>query len=39
MTGHEVGAALGVALLLAIMAFVKMPSTHVTGGGGNLHMH
>ena len=72
MTGHEVGAALGVAVLsaapttagsltspagavagfsrafvaaaivavlLAVVAFVKMPSTHVTGGGGNLHMH
>jgi hypothetical protein len=71
MTGHEVGAALGVAVLsaapttassltarpeaspvlprvrpaaivavlLAVVAFVKMPSTHVTGGGGNRHMH
>ena len=28
-----------VAVLLAVVAFVKMPSTHVTGGGGNLHMH
>ncbi len=27
-----------VAVLLAVVAFVKMPSTHVTGGGGNLHM-
>ena len=72
MTGHEVGAARGVAVLsaapttagsltspagavagfsrafvaaaivavlLAVVAFVKMPSTDVTGGGGNLHMH
>ena len=71
MTGHEVGAALGVAVLsaappqpavsparpeplpvlprvrpaaivavlLAVVAFVKMPSTRLTGGGGNLHMH
>jgi hypothetical protein len=72
MTGHEVGAAPGVAVLsaapttagsltspagavagfsrafvaaaivavpLAVVAFVKMPSTHVTGPGGNLHMH
>lgn len=28
-----------VAGLLAVVAFVKMPSTHVTVGGGNLHMH
>ena len=71
MTGHEVGAALGVAVLsavataagiltspagvvagfsrafvataigavlLAVVAFVRMPSTRATGGG-NLHMH
>ena len=28
-----------VAALLAVVAFVQMPSTHVTGGGGNLHKH
>jgi integrase len=28
-----------VAVPLAVVAFVKMPSTHVTGPGGNLHMH
>lgn len=72
MTGHEVGAALGVAVLsavattagsltspagvvagfsrsfvaaaivavlLAVVAFVRMPSTRVAGGGGNMHMH
>ena len=35
----RVVAAAIVAVLLAVVAFVKMPSTDVTGGGGNLHMH
>jgi predicted MFS family arabinose efflux permease len=72
MTGHEVGAALGVAVLSAVattagtltssagvaagfsrgfvaaavfaglvgvIAFRRMPSTRVSGGGGNMHMH
>jgi EmrB/QacA subfamily drug resistance transporter len=72
MTGHEIGAALGVAVLSAVaatagsltspagvaagfsrgfvaaaaiavvalvVAWVRMPSTRVAGGGGQLHMH
>jgi MFS family permease len=72
MTGHEIGAALGVAVLSAlatsagslttssgvvdgfdrafvgaaviavlagIVAFLRMPSTPLTGSGGNMHMH
>jgi EmrB/QacA subfamily drug resistance transporter len=72
MTGHEIGAALGVAVLsaiatsagsltspegaadafsrgfvgaaaiaaaFAVFAFLRMPSTQVTGGAGGMHMH
>jgi hypothetical protein len=38
MTGHEVGAALGVAVLVAVFAYLRMPVTKAAAGSG-MHMH